>query len=161
MKYELYERERVKNIYIIFCLLSFFILIPLGNSSYSGWATEIIVGFSGGSLLSYIAFCLRHRLPLLGGATFEWWESLAPLTLILFSALLVAGIIWTLANGGKPVVIIGVLLSQPIFQITYEAWWDKKQESDLKREINQTIDEKILHAVTSLRQEISGKNNNE
>lgn len=159
MKYELYERERVKNIYVIACLLFFFALIPLSDSDYGGWLNELIVGFSGGTLLSYIAFCLRHRLPVLGGAKFEWWEALAPLIIILVSGLLVAGILWTLANGGKPVVIIGVLLSQPIFQIIYEAWWDKKQEADLKREIAHDTDEKILSAIASLREELFQEKN--
>jgi hypothetical protein len=154
MKYELYERERVKNIYIISCLLVFFALIPLGKIGYNGWLNELIVGFSGGTLLSYIAFCFRHRLPVLGGANFEWWEALAPLTLVLLSGLLVAGILWTLASGGKPIVIIGVLLSQPIFQITYEAWWDKKQEADLKREIARDTEEKIFSAIANLREEL-------
>lgn len=155
MKCDIYERERVRNIYIALCFVTFLTLILLSNSGYSGWVSEFIIGFSGGSIFSYMAFCLRNRLPFLGGATFASWEFLAPLTLLVLSCMLVAGVLWASASGGKPTVIIGVLLSQPIFQITYEAWWDKKQESDLKKEISLSVGEKIDAAICLLRKELT------
>ena len=155
MKCDIYDREKVRNIYVALCFVSLFTLILLADSGYSGWVSDFIIGFGGGSIFSYMAFCLRHRLPFLGGATFASWEFIAPLTLLLLSCALVAGVLWASASGGKPTVIIGVLLSQPIFQVTYEAWWDKKQESDLKKEISLSVDEKIASAIDVLRKELA------
>lgn len=153
VKFDLYDRERVRNIYIALCVVIFFTLILLADSGYSGWVTDFIIGFGGGSIFSYMTFCLRHRLPFLGGATFAACELIAPLTLLVLSCVVVAGVLWTSASGGKPTVITGVLLSHPLFQVTYEAWWDKKQESDLKREISISVDKKISSAIATLRKE--------
>ena len=159
MKYDLYDRERVRNIYVALCYMVFLTLILLADSGYSGWVNEFIIGFGGGSLISYISFCFRHRLPILGGATFARWESPAPLTLLLLSCALITAALLASANGGKPIVMIGVLLSQPIFQITYEAWWDKKQEHDLKKEIGLSTDEKITSAIANLRKKLAQEKN--
>lgn len=155
MKCDLHDRERVRNIYVALCFVSFYTLILLADSGYIGWITDFIVGFGGGSIFSYMTFCLRHRLPFLGGAAFAAWEFLAPLTLLVISCVVVAGVLWTSASGGKPTVIIGVLLSHPLFQVAYEAWWDKKQESDLNREISLSVDEKISSAIAILRKELA------
>lgn len=155
MKCDLYDRERVRNIYVALCVVSFYTLILLAENGYRGWVSDFIVGFGGGSIFSYVTFCLRHRLPFFGGATFAKWDYFIPLTISLLSCTVVAGVLWASASGGKPTVIIGVLLSHPLFQVTFEAWWDKKQESDLKRETYLSVDEKISSAIAILQKELA------